>query len=328
MEKRNINNAKLGVFVIIGIVLLVVSLYLIGKNQNLFGARFLLKARFNNVNGLMPGNNVRFSGIQCGTVRDIEIINDTTIEVTMLINSRTSRYIRQNATAAIGNEGLMGNKVINIVPGIANAPLVSDGDMLLPAMKEDLDDMLSTLAYTNDNASQISFQLRQVAEKLNTSPALWQILNDTTIPVNLRETFSNLQNASVRIDQAARSADELLRNVRTGRGVAGTLLSNDEAGKNIAQAIDHIRITSQRADGLVLQLDSLVKEIRGDVNNGQGIVRTLLKDPELVKQLNASVDNIEKGTAAFNDDMEALKHNFLLRGYFKKQARKNLQQPE
>ena len=93
MKKNSINNIKLGIFIIAGLFILVVSLYLIGKNQHFFGSNFVLKARFHNVEGLMPGNNVRFSGIQCGTVKDIEIINDTTIEVTML----PSKYaIEQN----------------------------------------------------------------------------------------------------------------------------------------------------------------------------------------------------------------------------------------
>ena len=69
MSNRNINNIKLGVFVISGLFFLVLVLYMIGRNSNLFGATYQLKARFSNVQGLVVGNNVRYAGIETGTVK-------------------------------------------------------------------------------------------------------------------------------------------------------------------------------------------------------------------------------------------------------------------
>ena len=88
MVKKIVNNVKLGVFVVSGLAFLVLLLFMIGKNKSLFGSSYLLKAKFENVQGLIPGNNVRYSGIQAGTVKTIKIINDTTIEVSMMIVSR------------------------------------------------------------------------------------------------------------------------------------------------------------------------------------------------------------------------------------------------
>ena len=88
MAKHGINNVKLGAFALAGLLFLVLLLYMIGKNRSLFGATYILKARFENVQGLVPGNNVRFSGIEAGTVKRIKILNDTTIEVTMAIEKK------------------------------------------------------------------------------------------------------------------------------------------------------------------------------------------------------------------------------------------------
>ena len=88
MAKHGINNVKLGAFALAGLLFLVLLLYMIGKNRSLFGATYILKVRFENVQGLVPGNNVRFSGIEAGTVKRIKILNDTTIEVTMAIDQR------------------------------------------------------------------------------------------------------------------------------------------------------------------------------------------------------------------------------------------------
>lgn len=86
MVKKTINNLKLGIFVLAGLLVVIISLYMIGRDTNLFGKNYTLRAHFENVQGLTPGNNIRYSGIQVGTVKKVKILNDTLIEVTMLID--------------------------------------------------------------------------------------------------------------------------------------------------------------------------------------------------------------------------------------------------
>ena len=104
-----ISNVKLGFFVIAGLLFLILLLYMIGRNESMFGDYFRLKARFHNVQGLNSGNNIRFSGIQVGTVKKVKILNDTLIEVDLLIESKMKNYIHKNAIVSITTDGLMGN---------------------------------------------------------------------------------------------------------------------------------------------------------------------------------------------------------------------------
>src|SRR5574338_18989 len=129
MATKSFSNIKLGAFVLAALAFLILLLYMIGKNKNLFGDTFAVKARFHNVQGLTPGNNVRYAGIQVGTVKKITILDDGQIEVELLIENKMKRYIRKNANAAIATDGLMGNKVLNIVPGEGEANLVEPGDL-------------------------------------------------------------------------------------------------------------------------------------------------------------------------------------------------------
>lgn len=122
MTNQEGNNIKLGVFVMTGLLALILAFYLIGKNHNLFGSDFKIRIRFSNLNGLTEGNNVLFSGIQAGTVKTIHMMNDTTIEVTVLVDNKIRSYIRKNAVATIGTEGLMGNKIVNILPSKKTRP--------------------------------------------------------------------------------------------------------------------------------------------------------------------------------------------------------------
>ena len=129
MEKSG--KIKLGLFVIIGTLFFVASMYFIGDKQNLFGSTFKIKSIFNNVNGLQKGNNVRFLGIDVGTVNKIEIINDTSILVTMIIKEESRAFIKKNSISTIGTDGLMGNKLINITPKNSSSQVVNEGDTLV-----------------------------------------------------------------------------------------------------------------------------------------------------------------------------------------------------
>ena len=94
MAKQLTNNIKLGLFVILGLAFLVVMLYFIGKNTNIFTPSFTLRTHFQHIQGLQKGNNVRFSGIQIGSIRSIDILNDTVIEVTMSIDNDFKNIIK------------------------------------------------------------------------------------------------------------------------------------------------------------------------------------------------------------------------------------------
>src|SRR3954469_17034064 len=117
---------KLGLFVVVGLVILVLGLFFIGKQKNLFVSVFPIKAVFNNVSGLKVGNNVRYGGIAVGTVDGIELITDTSVQVNMNIKSDVRKFIKQGASASIGSNGLVGDRVVLISPGLINQQPVKD----------------------------------------------------------------------------------------------------------------------------------------------------------------------------------------------------------
>lgn len=318
MAHKTADNTKLGLLVTAGVVILVVSLYLIGKNQSLFGSTFHLRARFANVNGLMAGNNIRYSGIQAGTVNKITIINDTTIEVDLLIEDEMKPFIRKNALVSIGNEGLMGNKVINITPSRFPADPVDEGALLITKSQIGTDDMLNTLSSTNDNVEIISGNLITTVNRINESKALWRILNDTTLSDGLRLSMHNLQIATENINEMSVSLLALIKDAKNGNGAVGAIIANDTVTQNLKSAVANINAASKESVEVLAKLDSIASVTHRSIDNGNGIVHALLKDPSMVKSVNTSLSNVERGTAAFEESMKALKNNFLFRGYFRK----------
>jgi phospholipid/cholesterol/gamma-HCH transport system substrate-binding protein len=322
MAQQTGNNVKLGLFVLSGMAILVISLYLIGKNQSFWGSNLRVKVRFHNVNGLMEGNNVRYSGIQAGTVKSIIIMDDTTIEVTMLLNKSLKSHIRKNALANIGTEGLMGNKVINITPNSILAPPVEDNDLLTTQQRTNTDEIIQTLSHTNSNLESISEDLAITVKRINNSQGIWRVFNDTTLGSNLHNSLAHISDATERISEMSVVLNHITNDLNNGKGTAGLLLSDQATAGNLKEAMAHINSASKQSQQLIEKLNTLATETEHDLHSGHGIAHDLLRDSTEARKLSNSLSNIEKGTAAFNEDMEALKHNFFTKGYFKKEEKK------
>ncbi len=326
MAKRAINNVKLGVFVLAGLLFLVLLLYMIGKNRNLFGSTYTLKTRFENVQGLVPGNNVRFAGIGAGTVKRVRIINDTIIEVTMIIDEKMKTIIRKDAMASIGTDGLVGNKVVNILPSGEAGPLAEPGD-ILPARKAvSTEEMLQTLNNTNRDVAFIASQLKITVQRINGSEALWSLLGDPAVPKDLRQSVANIRMATGKANEMVTNLNEVVLDIKSGKGSLGAVLRDSSIALNLNEAILKIKHVGTTSDSLAMELRSMVVDLHSQMDSGKGTVGMLLKDSVLALRLRASLENIENGTNGFNENMEALKHNFLLRGYFKKQEQKKKKQ--
>lgn len=326
MAKSGLNNLKLGVFVIAGLFFLVTLLYLIGKNRDLFGSNYVLKARFNNAQGLVKGNNIRFSGIQAGTVKSISILNDSVIEVSMYVDTKMKTIIRKNALASISTDGLVGNKIVNIVPATELAALAVEGDILDSKKALKTDQMLETLNETNNNVLIITAGLKETVARLNKSSALWSLLNDNSIPQDLKTSIANIHNATIKAGSMATNLDEIVKDIKNGKGSLGAILNDTALAIKLNEAVDKIKSVGDEAELLAIEINKTVAGIDKDLNNGKGVLNSLLKDSTVVIKLNTSLDNIQQGTDKFNESMEALKHNFLLRGYFRRQEKKKSQE--
>lgn len=322
MKKRSVNVVKLGAFVLTGLALVILMLYLLGKNSSIFSKRFELSAHFRDINGLLVGNNVRFSGIDVGIVRRIEIMNDTVIAVTLNLDKDMKRYIRANSVASLGTDGLIGNRVVNIAPMGGDAPFVQGGELLPSREEVNTQAMLQTLYRTNDNIAGIADEIRSTVHSIKTSQLLVTLLNDETLSANLRLSLQNLQKTTENANILSKDAIETLQLASKGKGTLATLLTDTTLMIEVNKAVQQIKALETTADKLVKDVNVVVNSVEKDINQGDGAVNTLLRDSLTAARLRATIENAEKGTAAFAQDMEALKSNFLFRRYFKNQEKK------
>lgn len=317
MKTKAVNNTKMGAFVIAGIAFLVLTLYMIGKNRNLFGDTFTIKATVTNVNGLLPGNNVRFKGIDVGTVKSITVENDTAIIVSMVIDEKVRRFIKKNAIASIGTDGLMGNRLININSQPGASEQVEEGDIINSRKPVETDEMLRTLNTTNDNISKISKNLYEITEKLNSSESLWTLLADTLITQDIKKAVRDLTTAGSNISALTQNAKTIVEKFGSGDGIANKIFTDTALSNRLAVSVQQMQDASIQSSQMMHNLQRVVNDIR----EGEGTSGLILSDTALRNKIFRSASNIEQGTDRFNQNMEALKHNFLLRRYFRKAER-------
>lgn len=310
-EENTNNNLRLGIFIIIGTAFFILAMYSIGDKQNLFGSTIKVNAVFRHVSGLQKGNNVRFGGINIGTVKDVQIINDSSILVVMTLQDQASEFIRKDAIAAIGTDGLMGNQLVNISPGNSQTDLVANEDTLVTLGRFDSDRILRSLGQTNNNVEIISASLVEIIDKINKGEGtLGKLINDPGIATGIGHTVNDLNTLSMRVTELVILMEE---NIRHGKGTVGSLITDTVLATNIRETVDELNRASTNIEKTTSELSGLVTDLKA----GQGVVGSLMTDSNLVGKMERSLSNIEEGTAAFNENMEALKHNFLFRGYFK-----------
>ncbi len=318
MHKNTLNNAQLGFFVFIGIAFLITALYLIGNNRNLFDRTFRVSATFYKVNGLMKGNNVRFSGIDVGTVKRVEIVSDTSVNVTMVIENGAQKFIKKNALASVGTDGLMGNKLVNIDNVQAPADRVEDGDIIKTLRPIETDQMLRTLDQTNLNLSIITFDLKKITQKLNDNNTLWSILTDTVVAENVKQAISAIRATTRNTTAFTQDLNNLLRDVQKGKGMVGYLINDTASTTKLKSSIAAINEASEKASQVAKDLEQVTQKLK----RGEGPAGILLSDTAFAHDLSKSMRNIRVGSEKLSENMEAMKHNFLFRGYFKDQEKK------
>jgi phospholipid/cholesterol/gamma-HCH transport system substrate-binding protein len=240
MKKESGSTWKLGMFVVIGLILFVGTIYFIGKQKNLFGNTFRLKTQFKTVSGLKVGNNVRFSGINVGTIDGIELLNDTSVMVYLIMKKNVQKFINTCARASIGSDGLMGDKVLTISTGgndnnIGIKTPVKDNDFILSKNPIEMEDVMLSVKSSVDNANIITQQLAAFSYKMNNNDGvLSKLLSDKEFSGSIKSTLTNLENSSNQFSK-------FTTKMNSGKGTLGKLMNDDKLGKALDSTMANLQ---------------------------------------------------------------------------------------
>ena len=333
MVKEKSNNIRLGLFVTVTSIILLVSVYLIGNNKNIFGSSFVISTVLNNAGGLQAGNNVRFAGINVGTIKKIEITSDTTLKVDLRLANDVKTFIRKNATTSVSIDGLVGSALVNIHPGADPAPAVEAGDVLKSADVMGTSDLIANLGNTNENLASFVQDLLEISDKINNGQGpIPRLIQDSLMARNMVQAMQNLNIASQHMASTLKKLENSIDQLQNEEGLAKQLMTDTLIMTNLRSlSLDINKKISQKLDTIVEGISETstnlshstktLQQVLEQVLEGDGALSQLLYDPEMARTLKETLDNIEAGTAKFDEDMEALKHNFLFRRYFRKQEK-------
>ena len=289
--------ARLGMFIAGGIAVFVIAIFIIGKQQNLFDPVFKITTNFFNVSGLQVGNNVRFSGITVGTVDNITIINDSTVQVDLMIKKSVQQFIKSDSEASIGSEGIIGDRVVIITQGSSEGTTAKNGQHILSKEPVETDDIIVSLQATSLNAEVITLQLAEIMTNINNGQGtMGRLIQDSTIAENINQIIANFKKSSEGLDET----------------IGATKENAFAFMKSLQKTVGKTEVASNQ-----------LGEIMTKINNGEGNLGMLIQDTTLATNLEVTVINLKESSVGLNENMEALKHNFLFRGYFKRKAKKD-----
>lgn len=324
MGKSNSQKIKVGIFVVIGTVLLIAALYFIGSRQQMFSKNIQLYGIFENANGLQLGNNVRYSGVNVGTVSMIEMVEEGKIIVEMSVEEKTAFFIKKDAVASISSDGLVGSMVVNILPGKdEKAKQVVSGDTIPIYSKVSTDEMLSTLNKTNENAALLSADLLKITNQIVTGKGtLGALVSDSLMAKDIRKSAEELRKMTSGATEAIAQINKIISKINYDESAAALLLSDTVSKNQIQKVFGNLEKSSEHINEVTKDLDDYIKKIK----SAKGTLNYVTQDEVLVKNIDSTMINIKEASEKLNENMEALKHNFLFRGYFRKLERRKLKE--
>jgi phospholipid/cholesterol/gamma-HCH transport system substrate-binding protein len=232
--------------------------------------------------------------------------------------------IRNNVTATIGTDGLIGNRVVELVSESGPANPIAPGERILSREQINTDAMLRTLSETNENVLQLSLELRETVRHISTSAQLNALLDDVTISVELKKTLANLSRASADAAQTMRSIQEGVHTALSGQGTVGTLLHDTTLAKDLHQTVLQLQSLERQTAIAVDGIESFVQSLRQDTRSG-GTFQLLMQDTSSAAAVQGSLHSIERSTSLLEENLEAMRHSFPFKKYFKKKAKGKLE---
>lgn len=353
-ETMNKRAVGVGLFIFIGLLFLLGGILTIGNLHSTFSKKMTISSIFGDVNGLVAGNNIWFSGVKIGTVKKTEFYGKSQVKVVMNINTESKQYIRKDAKIKISTDGLIGNKILVIYGGTSFAPAVEQGDTLANEMMLSTEDIMKTFQENNQNILAITKKLKDgegTVGKLLSNDSLYKSLAITTNSLRLAAAktqdvvlslanfgdklnkknglanniatdtvvFHSIKKAVVQLQHTANSFSTKLNKKGTSINafITDTLVFN-----SLKTSIFHLQSIADSAAYVVNNLKFVASNLKDASNNPKSPVGVLLHDEQAGANVKTIITNLESSSKKLDKDLEALQHNFLLRGFFKKEAKK------
>jgi phospholipid/cholesterol/gamma-HCH transport system substrate-binding protein len=303
-----------GLFVFIGLLFLIAGILLVGNLHDTFKNKMKVVSLFDDVGGLKKGNNIWFSGVKIGTVSNLRFYGTSQVEVIMNIETKAQQYIRKDAKVKVSSDGFIGNKILVIYGGTASSAEVQEGDTLGVEKTFTSEDMINTLQENNKNILAITSDFKIISKKLVAGEGtIGKLLNDNSVYANINAATASLKSASVKAQQLVTSLADFSSGLNKKGSLANELTTDTVVFKSVKASVVQLQKIADSAA-------AFIKNLKQAGSNPNTTVGVLLHDEASGARLKETIKNLESSSEKLDEDLEAVQHNFLLRGFFKKKA--------
>lgn len=309
---------KLGVFVLVGLVLFFIAVFLVGSENNLFSRTFTAHAVFKNVEGLKQGDNVWLSGVKIGTVKEVRIVKEGRVVVALSLKDRQNKFIKRDATASIGSDGLVGSKIVVIRPGQSNET-IQDADTIGAMSPADTQELINIARDVGDNTRTLTDNLKELTSRISEGKGIvGELLHDGDFARDLRSAAENIRKTTLQTSAASEELHAMLTKLNSGEGLVHKLATDTTLNYVFDQTLLNVKEVSENSAEMSQGIQRLIEKL----NDGNNAIGVLLSDTAFAERLQVTLENAQSASAKLDENMEALQHNFLLRGYFRKKERR------
>ena len=307
-----------GLFVLIGLIILVAGILVLGTQQNKFSKNLVITTFFKDVKGLKVGNNVWFSGVKVGIVKEITFQSIDDVKVVMHIEEKSSNFIREDVVAKLGSDGLIGNSIVNLMGGSGSVPPLKNGDVVKSVGGTDTEAMFATLQTNNENLVEVTKNFALLSKDMVEGKGMvGALLTDSSIVVSLKNSMGSFEKAMVNANKATNNLSILMARLNADQGLIHDLTTDTAVFASLRQSAAQLQGVTQTAAALMGNLNATSQKLN-DKDNAVGV---LLNDPATAGEIKQIIKNLNNSTEKLDENMKALQSNFLFKGYFKKKAK-------
>lgn len=311
-----------GIFTLLGIAIFAATILTLGDQRKSFTQSIVVISYYTNVNGLQKGNNIWFSGVKVGNIRSVNIVESGKVEVKMNIDDAAIKYIHNDAHARLSSDGLIGNKIVEIYGGTLSAPIIKDGDIIRTDTIINTDEMMNTLSKNNDNLLGITHNLKIITSNIAEGKGtLGKLLNDETLIDQINAITKSLTRSTEHVETLTKAASAYTAKLNQPGSLANDLVTDTSVFSNLRQITGRLKAISDSSQSLINNLNATSVTFKNGIQSKESVVGLMLNDKATASTIKSTLTNLQSSSKKLDEDLEALQHNFLLKGFFKKKAR-------
>ncbi|MFS8082831.1 MAG: MlaD family protein [Ginsengibacter sp.] len=313
-----------GIFVLLGLAILVLTILTLGSQKKTFEKSITVKSFFDNVNGLQKGNNIWFSGVKVGTIKRVNITGNQQVEVDMNLDQAAQQFIKKDALAKISTDGLIGNKIVEIYGGTNKKSVIESGDVIGTEKLLSNDAIMATLSKNNDNLYQITSDFKLISGRIvEGKGTIGKLLTDESMINQINAITASLQKSANNLQHLSSNVSNYTSQLNNKGTLANDLVTDTVVFGRLRATVTQLQEVAKTSQSAIANFQQAGNTLNEGLQNPNAPLGMLLKDEKSASHIKVTLQNLQDASKKLDEDLEAVQHNFLLRGFFKKKAKED-----